>query len=440
MSVTDIIFADMVPLPERGKFQGIAAATWALASAVGPPIGGALASTGKWRWLFFINLPLCAVATVFICFFFHSHVPTSSFKSKLLSMDWSGNALIILSTVLVLLGLTWGGIRFPWASPQVLVPVIIGVLGIVLFFVAERLWLKGPTIPDVFFTNRTVLSGYLGTFFHGVVSLSAIYYVPVYLQASKDVSALHAGIDSFGLSFTIPAFAIFTGLSVEIFNKYRPQNYIGWMFTVLGFGLFTMLGPKSPAKMYIGFQIPLGIGLGILWISTQFPILAPLPFSNSAYALAFWVFVRNFANSWGVVAGGAILQNVLAHRLPQSYLVTLPRAREFAYAIIPQIRRLPEPLKGQVREAFADGTRLVWWVMFGMSVAGLATCLLMREEEMKTSMDETWALQETAKAKAKAKANVVRPADIEADAYPDEGGGELPQGTRVEWQKLRAEV
>lgn len=127
MSVTDIIFADMVPLPERGKFQGIAAAyvyllddcyafahvtsyssqnmgsckvrwivqvllLWMLTlynSAVGPPIGGALASTGKWRWLFFLNLPLCAVATVFIVFFFHSHVPTTSFKSKLLSMDWT---------------------------------------------------------------------------------------------------------------------------------------------------------------------------------------------------------------------------------------------------------------------------------------------------------------------------------------------------------------
>nr|VWP00177.1 Polyketide synthase/peptide synthetase [Ganoderma boninense] len=353
-------------------------------------------------------------------------------------MDWSGNGIIILSTVLVLLGLTWGGIRFPWASPQVLVPIIIGVLGIVLFFVAERFWLKGQTIPDVFFTDRTVLSGYLGTFFHGVVSLSAIYYVPVYLQASKDVSALHAGIDSFGLSFTIPAFAIFTGLSVEIFNKYRPQNYVGWIFTIVGFGLFTMLDAKSPAKMYIGFQIPLGIGLGILWIATQFPILAPLPFSNSAYALAFWIFVRNFANSWGVVAGGAILQNVLSHNLPASYLVTLPRNREFAYAIIPHIRRLPEPLKGQVREAFADGTRLVWWVMLGLSVAGLATCLLMREVEIKTSMDETWALQETSKAKAKVK--VVQPADLEADAYPDEGEGGHPQASDMERQKLRAEV
>ncbi|TBU29672.1 iron permease [Dichomitus squalens] len=400
MSVTDIIFADMVPLPERGKFQGIAAAVWALACAVGPPIGGALASSGKWRWLFFLNLPLCAVATIFICFFLHSHVPTTSFKSKLSSMDWTGNTIIIVSTVLVLLALTWGGQRFQWVSPQVLVPLIVGAIGIVLFFVAERLWLKGPTIPEFFFTSRTVLSGYLGTFFHGVVSLTVVYYLPVYIQASKDASALHSGIDMLGLSFTIPAFAIFTGISVEIFNKYRPQNYVGWAFTIVGFGLLTMLDPTSDAKMFIGFQIPLGVGLGILWISTQFPILAPLPYSNSAYALAFWIFVRNFAQSWGIVVGGAILQNVLSARLPRAYTRTLPRGQEFAYSIIPQIHRLQQPLQGEVRVAFADGTRLIWWVMLGMSVAGLLTCLLMREEEIKTSMDDTWALQEKAKAKA----------------------------------------
>ena len=229
--------------------------------------------------------------------------------------------------------------------------------------------------------------------------------MPVYLQASKDVSALHAGIDAFGLSFSIPAFAILTGLSVEIFNKYRPQNYVGWIFTIIGFGLLTMLDPKSNVKMFIGFQIPLGVGLGILWISTQFPILAPLPFSNSAYALAFWIFVRNFAQSWGIVVGGAILQNVLSARLPRAYLDTLPRGQEFAYSIIPQIRRLQQPLRDHVRVAFADGTRLIWWVMLGMSVAGLLTCLLMREEEIKTSMDETWALQEKVKAAKSRPAN-----------------------------------
>ncbi|KAL1937975.1 hypothetical protein VTO73DRAFT_12725 [Trametes versicolor] len=397
LSVTEIIFADMVPLPERGKFQGIAAAVWALACAIGPPIGGALAGSGAWRWLFYMNIPLCALATAAILFCLPNIVPKGSARKKIAEMDWIGNAVIVTSTILVFLGLTWGGLRFPWISAEVLITLILGVIGITVFFVIEKVWLHGQTVPEFFFTNRTTLSGYLGTFFHGVVSLTAVYYLPIYLQASKEASALKSGIEMFGLSFTIPIFAIVAGVSVEIIHIYRPQNYVGWLFSIVGFVLLSLLNEKSSAATYIGFQIPLGVGLGILWISTQFPILAPLPVSNSAYALAFFVFVRNFAQSWGIVVGGAILQNVLTEKLPKSLTDTLPKDQEYAYQLIPTIPSMLEPQKSEVRAAFADGTKLIWQVMIGLSVAGLLTCLLMREEEMKTEMDETWAVVDKAK-------------------------------------------
>ncbi|KAI0776679.1 iron permease [Trametes elegans] len=398
LSVTEIIFADMVPLPERGKFQGIAAAYVPSAFAIGPPIGGALAGS-SWRWLFYMNLPLCGLAALALCVFLRNHVPEGNAKDKLKDMDWIGNGTIIVSTVLVFLGLTWGGLRFPWVSAQVLTPVIIGAIGIAMFLVLERFWLHGQTVPEFFFTDRTTLSGYLATFFHGVVSLTAIYYLPIYFQASKEVSAIKSGIDMFGLSFSIPLFAIVAGVSIEVFSKYRPQNYLGWVFTIVGFVLLSLLNKDSGPAKYIGFQIPLGVGLGILWISTQFPILAPLPFSNSAYALAFFIFVRNFAQSWGIVVGGAILQNVLTEKLPTPLTDTLPKGQEYAYQLIPTIPHMPEPQRSAVRAAFSDGTRLIWHVMIGLSVAGLLTCLLMREEELKTVMDETWAVVDVPKTK-----------------------------------------
>lgn len=102
----------------------------------------------------------------------------------------------------------------------------------------------------------------------------------------------------FAVCLTVPAFAIGTGISVELLQQYRPQNYIGWMFIIIGFGLLSSLDENSSRAMYIGLQIPLGVGLGIVWISTQFPILAPLPVSNSAHALAFFTFMRCFAQVW----------------------------------------------------------------------------------------------------------------------------------------------
>ncbi|GJE88925.1 MFS general substrate transporter [Phanerochaete sordida] len=398
IAITEIVYADLVPLPERGKFQGITALVWAFAremyhSAVGPPIGGALADTGAWRWLFFLNLPLCGIAIFLILIFLTVHTPQSNVREKVAEMDWLGCVLVIGSTVSLLLALTWGGIQFPWGSFHVLVPLVIGIVGLATFIVVEARFTREPTMPKFCFTNRTTLSGYLGVFFHGVVAICVTYYLPVYFQAGKGASAVGSGVDMFGKAFTIPAFAIFSGLSVEIIKAYRPQNYVGWMLIIIGYGTLTLLDEGSSRAKYIGLQIPLGIGLGIVWISTQFPILAPLPYSNNARALGFFTFTRSLAQSLGIVVGGTILQNELRAKLPEAFLATLPQGVQIAYSAIPQINALPDGLREEVRGAFAGSVRVIWQVLAGISGAGLLTCFLMEELPLRREMDETWGLQ-----------------------------------------------
>ncbi|KAI0656513.1 iron permease [Cubamyces menziesii] len=370
IAITEIIYADLVPLPERGKFQGITASVWAFACAVGPPIGGALADSGAWRWLFFLNLPLCGLAVILTTIFLRVHTPRASFTEKITQMDWTGISVMIGSTISILLAITWGGLQFPWASGHVLAPLIIGAIGILTFFVLEMLWLKGPTTQF------------------------AIDYLPVYFQATKGASAVGSGVDLFPLCLTIPAFAIATGLSVQIIDRYRPQNYIGWAFIIVGFGVLGILDENSSRAAYIGSQVPLGVGLGIIWISTQFPILAPLPYSNSAHALAFFTFMRCFAQSWGIVVGGTILQNELLKNLPDAFRAQFPGGVQIAYAVIPAISSLPATLKDEVRAVFARATRLIWQVMIGVSGAGLLSVFLMREEKLRQDMDEQWGLRE----------------------------------------------
>ncbi|EIM85230.1 iron permease [Stereum hirsutum FP-91666 SS1] len=396
IAITEIIYADIVPLPERGKFQGITASVWAFACAIGPPIGGALANSGaKWRWLFFLNLPVTALAAFLVYFFLHVFTPKASLREKVLRMDWIGLIVIISGTLSVSIALTLAGVRFPWSSAHILAPLTLGLLAIAFFFVVESRWAKEPTVPPFLLSNRTSLSGYIGTFFHGILSMAVIFYLPLYFQASKLASPIRSGIDLFGIAFIVPTFAIGTGLSVQLISRYRPQNYIGWALTVIGTGLLSLLNADSSTAMLFGFQVLVGAGLGIVWISTQFPILAPLPYSNNAHALAFFTFTRCFAQTWGTVIGGTILQNSLQSRLPPSFIATLPQGTQLAYSIIPLISSLTEPLKTQVRVAFAESAQLIWRVMIGISLAGLLSCGLMREVEMRTDMDETWALRET---------------------------------------------
>lgn len=106
----------------------------------------------------------------------------------------------------------------------------------------------------------------------------------------------------------------------------------------------------------------------------------------------------SFAQSWGIVIGGTILQNTLKTRIPASVVASLPKGSDIAYSIIPTINSLPEPLRIQVRTAFADGTRRIWQVMAGISGAGLISCFLMSEEVMRKDMDGTWGLKEREKA------------------------------------------
>ncbi|KAI0057930.1 hypothetical protein BV25DRAFT_1994673 [Artomyces pyxidatus] len=137
------------------------------------------------------------------------------------------------------------------------------------------------------------------------------------------------------------------------------------------------------------------VGMGMIWIATQFPILAPLPFSNNARALAFFTFVRCFAQSWGVAIGGTILQNSLRKKLPAAFDAQFPFGVQIAYAAIPRIRSLDPHLQSLVRDAFASSLQLLWKVMIGIAGAGLLSVLLMKElTTMRTDLDEQWGMQE----------------------------------------------
>ncbi|CDO72013.1 hypothetical protein BN946_scf184943.g48 [Trametes cinnabarina] len=403
LTLTEIILADLVPLRERGAYQGAIGLIWSIASIIGPLVGGAFAARKDWTWrgLFYLNLPLTGISLILCVFFLNLKTPRAPLSERLSRIDWFGNLLIIGSTTSALLGLTWGGIQFSWGSANVLVPLIVGFVGIFAWVIYEIYVPVEPTIPFRLLNNRTSVSGYIGTALHGFVISAALFYLPVYFQACKDSSPVGSGVNMLPYSLSIAPFAIVAGATATGMNKYKPQNIIAWACITIGMGLQSTLGADAATRNWIGFQIVAGIGFGLLFTATTFPILAPLPVELNASALSFFIFIRTFFQAWGITVGATVLQNQLRTRLPSDFLSTLPQGAEIAYSIIPQVPGLPEPLKDQVRDAFADSLKVLWEVMIAIAGVGFLSAFLMREIPMQRSVDEAWGLEQKERERAR---------------------------------------
>ncbi|KAH8106322.1 iron permease [Cristinia sonorae] len=392
INLTEIIVSDLVPLADRGLYQGILGLLWSFASGIGPPIGGSLAEKASWRWLFYLNLPVTGIAFGLVLFFLKVKTPEGSMVEKLKRVDWSGNFIVIAGTTLAITGLTFAGVRFPWGSAQVLAPLIIGMVLVGAFIVYEAKVPKEPSIPWEILTNRTTLSGYAATLIHGFVSISILYYLPVYFQACLGASPIRSGVDMLATALVIAPFALVAGLMVQIQGKYRPANYVGWGLTMVGFGLLTLLRADTSIGKWVGYQIVAAAGVGMIYAATIFPVLSPLSVERTAGALAFYAFVRSFAQTWGITISSTILQNELKKKLPAEFINQFQAGADIAYAAIPLIHNMEEPLRTEVRVAFALSMRTVWQTMIGISGAGIITLFFLKEIAMKSTTDEKFAL------------------------------------------------
>nr|GAT46162.1 predicted protein [Mycena chlorophos] len=413
LALSEILVADLVPLAERGIYQGLIGLVWAFASSIGPPIGGALANANlkAWRWLFFLNLPMSGFAFVLVIVYLSVKRPEGSIRSKLAQVDWlyvflcalrlslivlSGNAFVIVGSGLAIIGLTWGGIRYPWASAQVLAPLIIGLVMLAVFGVYEAKVPAYPTIPLDVIGNRTSLAGLLTTAIHSITSIAVIYYMPVYFQAALGANPLRSSVEMLPTALVISPFAFFAGAGISILKKYRGVNMLAWCFTIIALGLFTLLRDHTPTAKWVGFQVLVAAGFGMLFSAPVFPILAPLPPNRAASALALFTFTRAFFQTWGITIASTVLQNELERNLPSAFVAQFPAGYEIAYISIPVIRAMDpsDPLKGQVQAAFALSMRTVWQVMVGIAGIGLLACFLMKDVPMVNELDETYALKE----------------------------------------------
>lgn len=375
LALTQVLLTDMVPLRERGKFLALISIVWAIGSVSGPILGGGLAQRGAWRWIFWINLPIIAVGAVGIIAFLRLHHRAKSTVAKLAEMDWVGSFIFTSSTTSFLIPITWGGVLYPWSSWRTLVPLSLGAAGLLVFCLYEAKTGTVTIVPLPLFKNRTTSISYFGTFIHGMILWSMLYYLPLYFQGVQSYGPVKAGVAALPQSCIVVPCAMVVGVTAGATGKYRWALWSGWSLTTLGCGILCVLGPTTTTVQWVFLLLVSGVGVGLLFPSMSLAIQASSPQEDVAIAATLLAFFRAFGQATGIAVGGAIFQNRMRAELAGSQeLKGLADLYSLdAVALVTTINHLPgQALQTlELKLAFANALRIVWAVMCGL--AGVST-------------------------------------------------------------------
>jgi MFS family permease len=397
--LVDIIVCDLVPLRERSKFMGVIFSFFAVGLSLGPVIGGLMTQRVTWRWIFYLNLPICGVALVLLVLFLKVQYKKDSGQNMVRRIDFVGNALLIASVLAVLLALTWGGTKHAWSSWRTIVPLILGLLGQGGFLALQSSKLiPEPTMPIRLFSNRTSLSTFALTFVHAILTYWLTYFLPVYFQSALEASPIQSGVNLLASAITAIPFAILAGGGLTKLGRYRPFHFVGIGLLTIAFGLFTRLDAHSSTGYWVGIQILGAAGTGILLTTTLPAIQAPLGEGDVAVATATWGFLRSFGGVWGVAIPSAVFNsqvNDLLGRVRSAELrQTLANGGAYAVASRKFMRSLSQTpaLKAQVLGVYVDSLKLVWQVGIAFGLLGFLIALVVKEIPMREQLETEFGM------------------------------------------------
>ncbi|GAB0131878.1 hypothetical protein EsDP_00000333 [Epichloe bromicola] len=305
----NICVSDLFSMRKRGLYFGILGGIWAIASAVGPVLGGVFASKVSWRWCFYINLPLSGVVLAILLFVLKLHNPRTPAREGLMAIDWLGSLLIIGGTLMLLLGLEFGGVQHPWDSATVICLVVFGVVTVVLFVVYESRVAKYPVMPVSLFRHRTSVAAFSLSFMHAFANMGGSYWLPLYFQAVMGATSLLSGVYLLPFVLSLSFTSALTGIAIKRTGNYKLPIMIGVAIMTLGFGLLVGVGDDRNWARIIIFQIIAGIGVGPNFQAPLIALQTNVEPRDIGVATASFGFLRQLGTSISVVAGGVIFNN-----------------------------------------------------------------------------------------------------------------------------------
>jgi EmrB/QacA subfamily drug resistance transporter len=303
MSIT--IIGDIYTVAERARVQGYVAGVWAVSSVVGPTLGGLFSQFASWRWIFFVNIPVCILAVVLLMRGFHEKVERRPHR-----VDAAGAALLAASTALLVLGVLEGGVAWKWDSPTSIAVFAVGALLLAAFVLVERR-APEPVLPLWVFGRRLLLTTSLVGLAVGGAIIGLTSFVPTYLEGSLSVTPLVAGLALAALTLGWPVAATVSG-RLYLRVGFRSTSLIGAVFVVLGAVLLAVFGMQPSLLIVAVACFVVGFGFGWSAVPTLIAAQSSVGWGERAVVTGANMFARSIGSAIGAAIFGAVANGIIA--------------------------------------------------------------------------------------------------------------------------------
>lgn len=306
------VIALMFPPRERGKVQGLFGAVFGLSSLLGPWLGGLITDHISWRWVFYINMPIGAIALYFIV----AHMPSIEPPARH-RFDVLGAVSLATWTVPLMLAISWGGHTYPWASARIIGLFALAAAGLALFVWAERrsdapLFDLGLFRIPTF--NWTSLSG----FFFGSAFMGGIVFLPLYLVQVKGISSTYSGLSMTPLSLGVVGGSILAGRLASKTGRYKPLMVAGaaWLLVCVT-AMHFLLTIETPLWQIVTLMVFTGLGFGPTMSLMPLAVQNAVERERVGTASSANMFFRQIGSTLGVALLGSVLVTTLQTEMPK---------------------------------------------------------------------------------------------------------------------------
>jgi EmrB/QacA subfamily drug resistance transporter len=399
MGLLFTIVGDIFSPAERGRYQGLFAAVWGIASIFGPTLGGWLTDQWSWRACFWVNLPVGAVAVTAIYFEFPHMKPRGSTRK----LDWLGFTTLIATFVPLLLALTWTT-EYGWTSTRVESLLALSVVMLGAFLLIESRAAE-PVIPLVLFRDPIITICSICAFVLGMGMFGVIIYLPLFMQGVLGVSATQSGNLLTPLMMGAVIGSITGGQTVSRTGKYKGVAIAGSALVAAGMVVFAQMGAATPRMSVVYGMIIAGLGMGLLQPVYTIAVQNVAPRRQMGAATSSTIFFRSIGSTVGVAAFGSIMltryhrefaQSMPAHvpavALPYFsnplLLVQIRPQLDAAFGRVPGGAALLQSLFTNVKTSLTSGLHLIFVCSAVIMVLAVPLHLLLRSEPLRTRVVE----------------------------------------------------